>query len=303
MGAMVLCPAMPANISRRSLLAGAGAVAAGPLVGQLFSVARAEEVAQAPQRQPGGICMSMLFEDDTKLKFDSDYYVKNHLPLLREVYGESVERIEMCAAAAHEGSISMVAMFAGIPAPRAVTTLWIRDVAAFGQKLAANADRINKDLSVVSSGNRMVQLNRVALELGDARSAITTETGVFSMYFRQFVHLPKNATGPSVKSINERADNAANAPPFDARLFLEDYVPKLFSAFPSFAVRRVEATLGLEQGGKKPAQLAAFHIFIRDRAAYDGTYADAFGKVKEESPKLQQSAVMMFSDMRVKAIG
>ncbi len=293
---------MEPNISRGSLLAGTGCAAAGSLVGQLLAVAQAQEATQAKQGQSGGICLSMVFEDGIKVKFDADNYVKSHLRLLHEVYGDSVERIETCAAAVREGLITTVALNAGIPMPRAVTTLWIRDVPTFSQKLGANADRINKELSAVSYGNRLVQPNRVVLELGEARSAITTDTEVFCMYFRQYVPLTGKADGPGAKIIREKAARAATAPPFDARLFSEVYVPKLFAAFPTFAVRRIEATVGMEQGGQKPAQFAAYHLFIRDRAAYDATWPNAFAQVKEEATQLQENAVMIFSDMRVKGI-
>lgn len=54
--------------------------------------------------------------------------------------------------------------------------------------------------------------------------------------------------------------------------------------------------------GQKPAQIAAFHIFIRDRAAYDKESSNAFLPLKEETARLMQSAVAVFSDMRVKAV-
>ena len=60
---------MKANMSRRSMLAGVGCAAAGSVVGQLLSVARAQEAAQAKQRHTGGICLTMIFEDGPKVKF------------------------------------------------------------------------------------------------------------------------------------------------------------------------------------------------------------------------------------------
>ena len=126
---------MKSNVSRRSVLAGAGCAVVGSAVGQLLAVARAQEAAQTQQGRAGGICLSMVFEDGSKVKFDTEKYVKNHLPLLREVYGDSVERIEVLAAPERDPKalIHSVPMFAGIPAPRAATTLWIKDVSAFGR--------------------------------------------------------------------------------------------------------------------------------------------------------------------------
>jgi hypothetical protein len=269
----------------------------GSAVGQLLTVARAQEAAQTQLGRAGGICLSMVFEDGSKVKFDTERYVKNHLPLLREVYGDSVERIEVLAAPERDPKalIFSVPVFAGIPAPRAATTLWIKDVSAFGQKLAANAERINKDLDAVSYGNRLVQPNRVVLELGDACSEITTDTPVSSNYYRQ--HVAYKGTNVTVP-----APAPGSVPPFDTRLFVEVYLPRIFSLYGPGAVRRLEATVGMDQGGQKAAQIAAFHLFIRDRSAFDKETPNVFLQVKEETARLNPSAVRLFSDMLVKGV-
>lgn len=288
---------MKSNLSRRSVLAGAGYVAVGSAVGQLLSVARAQEAAQARPGQPGGVCLSMVFEDGNKVKFDTENYVKNHLPLLREVYGDSVERIEVHAAPERDPKalVLSVPMFAGIPVPRAATTLWIRDVAAFGQKLAANAQRINQDLDAVSYGNRLVQPNRVVLELGDARSDIAVDTPVVSNYYRQFVAYKRNKDDIPVPP-------AGSVPPFDTRVFVESYLPRLYSLYGSGAVRRLEATVGIDQGGQKAAQIAAYHLFVRDRSVLEAQTVNVYQQLKEETTQFNLSGVRLFSDMSVKGV-
>lgn len=287
---------MNSIVSRRSLLTGATCVAVGSTIGQLSSLARAQEATRARQGQ-AGICLSMVFEDGSKVKFDAANYLKNHLPLLREVYGDSVERIEFHAAPERDPKavILSVAMFSGIPVPRAATTLWIRDIAAFGQKLAANAERINKDLEAVSYGNRLVQPNRIVVELGEPRSEITTDTPVFSNYYRQFVAYRRNKEDIPVPP-------AGSVPPFDARLFTESYLPRMFSLYGPGAVRRLEATVGLDQGGKKAAQIAAYHCYIGDRSAFDKETPNVFSQLKEETAKFNPSGVRVLSDVRVAGV-
>lgn len=286
---------MKSSVSRRSVLSGAGYAAAGSVVGHLLSVARAQEAVQARQGQSGGICLSMIFDDGTKVKFDTEKYVTNHLPLLRDVYGDSVERIEVHAAPEPAGGLSSVAMFAGIPVPRAATTLWIKDVAAFGQKLAANAERINKDLEAVTYGNRLVQPNRIVLELGEPRSEITIDTPVVSNYYRQFVAYKRNKENVPVPP-------AGSVPAFDTRLFAESYLPRLFSLYGSDAIRRLEATVGMEQGGQKPTQIAAYHLFIRDRGIFDSKTLGVYVQLKEETASFNPSGVRLLSQTRVKGI-
>jgi hypothetical protein len=288
---------MQPRVSRRAVLRGAGSTVIGSAVGQLLSVARAEEAVQARQDQSGGICLSMIFDDGTKVKFDTEKYVNNHLPLLRDVYGDSVERIEVHAAPERDPKalITSVPMFAGIPVPRAATTLWIRDLTGFGQKLASNAERINKDLEAVSYGNRLVQPNRVALELGEPRSEIMTDTPVVSNYYRQFVAYKRNREDVPVPP-------AGSVPPFDVRSFVESYLPRIFSLYGSGAVRRLEATVGMDQGGRKAVQMAAYHFFIRDRSAFDKATPDVYLQVREETASFNPSGVRLLSDMLVKGI-
>jgi hypothetical protein len=271
---------MKAKISRRSLLAGVGCAAAGSAVGQLLSVARAQEAARAQQGQAGGICLTMIFEDGPKVKFDSGKYVKNHLPLLREVYGDTVERIELRTAPEIDATTRLIKTYGGMPVVRAATTFWIKDVAAFSQKLAANADRVNKDLDAVAKGNRLVQPDRIVMALDDARSKVVVDNHVYSVYFRP----------------------AAGEPAFDQRYFVEVYLPRLYSLFGSSAVRGLEATAGMDQGGQKAVLIGALHLFIRDRSAFDAESKRAFAEILEYTHKLTQNTMAVFNDMRVAGI-
>jgi hypothetical protein len=273
---------MNANRSRRSVISRAGCVAAGSVAGQLLSVVRAEEAAQAQKNQTGGICLSMIFEDGPKSKFDTDKYLKNHLPLLQDVYGDSVERIELRVIDGTDASIRSIPVFGGITSPLATTTFWIRDIAAFGQKLAANAVRINKELDALAKANRLVQTERVIQAFGEPRSAVVTDTFVFSLYFRQ----PKTVTAP---------------PAFDQKFFQESYLPALYSGLGPNAVRRIEASMGVVQGGQSPAVIAAYHVFIRDRDAYD-LASSAFAEVNKGLATLTQNTTVMFINMRVRGV-
>ncbi len=274
---------MKANISRRSVIAGAGYAAAASVAGQLRSVARAEEAVQARNSQAGGICLSMLFEDGPKSTFDTDKYLRNHLPLLQEVYGDSIERIELRTMDGTDAPIRSSIVFAGLPSPRATATIWIRDVAAFSQRLSANADRINKDLDALAKANRVVQTDRMVQAFGKPRSAIVTDTLVTSVFFRK----PKTATA---------------APVFDQKYFQESYLPALYTGLGPSAVHRIEATVGMGQGGQAPAVIGAFHVFVRDRDAFDLANM-AFREVNKDVAKLTQNTTIMFVETRVKGIG
>ena len=63
----------------------------------------------------------------------------------------------------------------------------------------------------------------------------------------------------------------------------------------------MEASLGLVQNGQAPAVMAAYHVFIRDRDAFDFA-KNAFTEVSKDVSKFAQNATLMFVDMRVKGI-
>jgi hypothetical protein len=95
---------------------------------------------------------------------------------------------------------------------------------------------------------------------------------------------------------------ATAAASFDTRYFTEAILPKLFSLYGSNAVRRLEATVGMDQGGQKAAQTAAYHLYIRDREAYDKASQTAFGEIQKDAVQFSQGIFPFWADMRVTAI-
>src|SRR5690606_30559880 len=111
--------------------------------------------------------------------------------------------------------------------------LWIRDVPGFSQKLGANAERINKDLDSAARGNRLVQVDRIAWETGDARSEVPQGCDVFSVFYPA-------ASRPMRAMPGAPAAGAAPSPTFDSRYYVEAYLPRLYALYGAGAVRRVE---------------------------------------------------------------
>lgn len=244
----------------------------------LCAVAQARESGSSPS---AGVTMTMQFLSDAKAKFDAGKYAARHLPLLRSVYGEAVERIELRTPATSANGVP--------PSMLAAATMWIRDVPDFSQKLAANAERINKDLDSIARANRLVQVDRVAFEAGEARADLATDSIVLSMFYP--------AAAPSFGR-----GNAGQGPRFDADHFLQVYMPHVCSLWGDEVLRRVEATVGLDQGGQKAAHLGAYHLMVRDRAAYDAKARSVLGELQKDSEKFT-NVFPMLTDLRVTAIG
>jgi hypothetical protein len=294
-------------MSRRSLLAGTGCAVAASTVGQMLAaVARAQEAA-AP-----GLCMTMMFMQGQRAKFEADEYEKKHLPMLRQVYGDSVARIELRTTASSA---------TGIPsAILATSTIWIRDVAGFSQKLGANAAQINKELDEISRGNRQVQVDRIALVLGETSEEVPDGSHVLSLFYPAAAPAMRGMGmgGAGMGGAGMRGGRgasrggAAPAPPapssgspegprFDPAQFVDVFLPRLYSLFGPGTVRRVEGTIGMEQGGQKPAHFGACHIVIRDRAAYDSQSGSVFTELQKDSGQFT-SVFPTLADLRVAAI-
>lgn len=243
-------------------------------------LAMAQEPAATAAPGTGGLCMTMLFPNDAKAKFDAARYASKHLPLLKDVYGDSIERIELRTST---GSTQ------GVPSELlATTTFWIRDVAGFSQKLSANFEKINKDLDQHAKGNRLNQIDRVVYVAGEDRAQAQQNSHVFSLFYRELTGGPGAAGAGEVK--------------FDHAYFTAVFLPKLYSLYGSNAVRRLEATRGVDQGEQKARQLAAYHLYIRDRNDYDNRSASVFNEMQKDAGKFMQGIFPMFADMRLAAI-
>jgi len=264
-------------LTRRSLLAGAGYVAAGTtLASRILSIAEAEEAAPsgAPQGQAGApmLCMTMVFPNVAKSKFNQDRYVSKHLPLLRKVYGDSVARIELRMAQASPP---------GLP-PASVTAtehVWIANVPAFAKALAGSAKDINEDLDATAQGPRISQVDRVIASAGGPLADVKESSLVFTTFYR--VTEGKN---------------------LDLDYFRTAHIPKLFAMYGASATRRIEGLQGQDQGTAKATFLATTHIYSRDRGAFDDGVKQNLNDTIDDIKKYTNIAPE-FNEFRVQAIG
>jgi hypothetical protein len=324
---------MKAGISRRSLLAGAGCLAAGTTVGQMLA-GLAHAQAAGPR-----LCMTMLFMAGKDAKFaskDVDKYTKRLMPMLKEAYGDSVQRIELRMAS---GSAMGVA-----PPILASQSMWINDVQSFSAKLQANFQKINGELDSIVKANRQVQIDRIALELGEPLEQVPDNAQIFSLFYPSqmtpgmggFGGMPGGGGRPSgppgggapgggaprgappaagTGGAGPAAPAAGGAPgaagpggsgppkpTFDETYFLGTYLPKMFAEYGSNAVRRLEATMGMDQGGQPAAQKAAYHLIVRDRSAYDASAQRVFTEMQRDAGKFVQGVFPFFADMKIVAV-
>jgi hypothetical protein len=262
-------------LSRRSLLAGLGSTAVyGSLATQFASPIHAGEA--APPEAPSAasaqeMVYSTMFMAGPKTKFDAKKYESKHLPLLKQFFGSSVSRIEMHTANATAK---------GVPSDiRVMTYIYIAELQGFIKALSANSTTINADLEGISKGPRNVQVDRVLTSIGAPRSEVRESHQVVSTFYKD----KPDAT-------------------FNLEYFTGTYLPKLRSYYNDSAVRRIEVSVGMPQGGVKPAIMASIHMFVRDRDAYNS----ANGEGQRETMRLDTNYTnitdFMFADSKVTAI-
>jgi hypothetical protein len=280
---------MTSAFSRRSLIAGAGyAVAAGSVAGSLLSVARAAE-----EQGESAICLSMVYQNDPKAKFDAKAFKNDHLPLLKSAYGSTLERVELRmpgkprgmgggSRASENSNIPSQAPTPMGPPPMvlAAVSLWISDLKGFGEKTIAAGDSIGKGLAAITEVQPTVQYDKVLVLLGENRSAVPDDASVFSTYF------------PAQQGGN-----------FDAKYYGEKVIPLMVQLYGAKTIRRIEFSIGSKgQNGAPPRLLGAAHYYIRDRAAWDAAAMKAFQPLMAEGPKYTTVRPVV-ADMQVVASG
>lgn len=274
------------EISRRAMLGGAGHVAA---LGALLAAVPRQLPAADEAGTESDVLLSIVYPNAAQGKFDARHYREKHIPLLKSVYGQSIERVElrvprrMAAVGASRPSGShMPSQPAGFtPPPAAVlaaATVWIRDLKAFGRHTAAAQAQLIEDLKQVTEVAPIVQYDRVAALLGDGHTDIGLEGQVFSTYF------PTTDGGK-----------------FDARYYGETMIPLMVKLYGSRTIRRIQYNLGMKSGSAAPALTASAHFYIRDRAAWDAAGMQAFPQLAAEGRNYTTIAPFI-ADMEVAAV-
>jgi hypothetical protein len=262
------------DLSRRELLSlGGYAAVMGALAA---SLPRGAKAAEASPGAESAICLTMLFPGG-KGKFDADRYRDKHLPLIRGIYGQSVERIEL-RVAPPPPKRTQSRFPQPPPAFLAAVSLWIRKVDEFGKHTAESGHAIQTDLLKVSEITPFVQYDLTLSVSGDARSVIPIGTEVASTYF------PNKEGGR-----------------WDAKYFVEQYLPKVSEVYGNSVLRRIEVSQGrVGQNGAKTALIAASHLYIRDRAAFDTAGMRGGMQLFKETPNYTD-IMGVFNLMRVHA--
>lgn len=263
-----------ADLSRRDLLCCAGGAAA---LGVLSAAGPRRAQAAEASTSESALCLSMLYPG-AKGKFDAERYRDKHLPLIRSIYGDSVERIELRVPSPPEQRMKSTR---APPPPTflAVVNIWIRRLDEYAAHTAQSAQQIQADLLKVSGITPYVQYDQMLSHTGQARADVAVGTEIASTFY------PNKEGGR-----------------WDAKYFIETYLPKAIELYGADALLRTEVDQGRAgQSGVKAAFAASSHLFIRDRAAFDAAGRKAMS-LFQETPNYTD-IMGVFTLMKVHAAG
>lgn len=97
-------------------------------------------------------CVTVLYRNAPDLRFDFDYYVRRHIPLIQKVFGKGITRIELRKCLnSPDGSP---------PEFLAVISIWLGDPDAYQAGLARSQELI-ADVPNFTNGQPVIQIGEV----------------------------------------------------------------------------------------------------------------------------------------------
>jgi uncharacterized protein (TIGR02118 family) len=132
---------------RRTVLRGAGTAAAAGLVATL-SAGTAAAQGRVDQE-----CMTITYQNGPDVRFNFDYYVNTHMPLIMRLYGKSISRFELWRGQPGADGAA--------PPYVATITIWIADGAAFDAAQVEHQAGLRADVPKFTNAVLIAQRDRI----------------------------------------------------------------------------------------------------------------------------------------------
>lgn len=123
----------PTNPGRRDVMTGAIAAALGGV-----ALVSSGGPAAAVENKEGDHCLTVLFPNKEGGRFDIDYYVNHHIPLVLSLYGDSVRNYEVFKPVSGMGNNK--------PPFVAMANIWITDQEAYNEASKKARDVFSPDV-------------------------------------------------------------------------------------------------------------------------------------------------------------
>jgi uncharacterized protein (TIGR02118 family) len=98
-------------------------------------------------------CITVLYPNNPGVRFDFDYYLNHHVVLIKRLYGEGIERIELRRGTATPD---------GAPVPYvAVISIWIGSQQAFDEAATKHAPALIADVPNFTDSVPRIQIDEI----------------------------------------------------------------------------------------------------------------------------------------------
>ena len=99
-------------------------------------------------------CITVLYPAKDNDAFDFDFYVRRHVPLIKDILGNSLHRVEVRrGATANDGSSA--------PTYTCVISIWIADWPAYEKAIAARASELIAEVPLFTKVMPLIQTDEV----------------------------------------------------------------------------------------------------------------------------------------------
>ncbi|HEY8520041.1 MAG TPA: EthD family reductase [Gammaproteobacteria bacterium] len=115
--------------------------------------AGAASTARAGGSTVGQECMTIVYENSDDVRFDFDYYENTHMPLIMELYGDSISRFELRRGLPGADGAK--------PPYVATISIWIADPKAFDEAAAKHQARLLADVPKFTNARLIAQRDRI----------------------------------------------------------------------------------------------------------------------------------------------
>jgi hypothetical protein len=252
---------MTSSISRRAVLAGSGCLGAA---GLLRTIPVWAQGVAAPASIPP-VCLSMYYMSGNDAKFDRMQYREKHVALLREIYKDGLDRIELRTSPPRERKRLQGHTEAPVPEPPvlAVESLWIKNLEAYAAATRDAGNKIAEDMSKITKAKVTLQYEQLAASQGEPRESIAQGTKCFSTVYP-----------------------ARDGGTWDTDYYTKNIFPLLSSVYGPYVLRRVEVIKGVSvPGGGKPVIAAAVHLYLKSEQEFQAANMNGGARLLMEGPK------------------
>jgi hypothetical protein len=190
------------------------------------------------------VCLTMYYMLGDGASFDRLQFRQKQMPLLRSLYGDSLDRIELRTAP--RGPRVDPRASVKIETPQlpilAMVSLWVRSLESYAAATQRVGDQIAQGMKGITDAKVAVQWEQLIAEDGEARASVVQGTQCNTTLY------------PS------RADGT-----WDAKHYTETYLPMVKEAYGPDVLRRIEVCKGISVlGGGTPVFVSAVHMYLKD---------------------------------------